>query len=373
MYQFLINNRDDLIARCKHKVAQRPQRAATLQQLEHGIPLFIDQLTRTLGAEEAGQGSLSIRISGAAGGDAHALSEIGATAAAHGRELQQMGFTVDQVVHDYGDLCQAVTDLAFERDAPFATEDFRTLNRCLDNAIADAVTEFGRLREAGIAAEYTAAANQRMGFFVHELRNALGTATLALSALELGNMTVRGATGAILKRNLLVLETLIDRTIEEVRRGAVVQHQVFSLAAFIADAKDAALLDPAVDRCSLAVSVVDPSLGLRGDRGLLLAALGNLLQNAIKFTQRGTEVRLKAYASLHHVLVEVSDHCGGLAAGSTEAIFTPFHQRGDDRSGLGLGLSIARRGIEADGGTLAVLDLPEVGCVFTIRLPRHPL
>jgi signal transduction histidine kinase len=54
-------------------------------------------------------------------------------------------------------------------------------------------------------------------------------------------------------------------------------------------------------------------------------------------------------------------------------MFSPFQQRSQDRSGLGLGLSIARRSIEADGGTLAVRDLPGVGCVFTIRVPRHPL
>jgi hypothetical protein len=194
MHLFLIHNRDDLIARCKYKVAQRSRRAATMQQLEHGIPLFIDQLTRTLEAEELGQDAESIRISGAAGGDAHALSEIGVSAAAHGRELQLLGFSVDQVVHDYGDLCQAITDLAFERDAPFPPDEFRTLNRCLDNAIADAVTEFSRLREDSLATGHAAAANERMGFFVHELRNALGTATLAVSALELGNLTLAGAT-----------------------------------------------------------------------------------------------------------------------------------------------------------------------------------
>jgi signal transduction histidine kinase len=371
MHLFLINNRDDLIARCKHKVAQRPRRAATMQQLEHGIPLFIDQLTRTLEAEALGQDAASNRISGAAGGDGHALSEIGVSAAAHGRELQQLGFTVDQVVHDYGDLCQAITDLAFERDAPFPPNEFRTLNRCLDNAIADAVTEFGRLREASLAIEYTAAANVRMGFFVHELRNALGTATLATSALELGNMTMAGATGAVLKRSLLILTALVDRSFSDVRKSAAVQQQVFSVAAFVADAQDTARLETAENRCIFSVEAVDPALGIRGDRGLLLGAVANLLQNAFKFTQAGTEVNLKAYASLHHVLIEVSDHCGGLPPGGADEMFTPFHQRSDDRSGLGLGLSIARQGIEADGGTLAVRDVPRVGCVFTICLPRH--
>jgi signal transduction histidine kinase len=285
-FQFLVNNREDLLARCKHKVAQRPHRAATLQQLEHGIPLFIDQLVRTLEAEEAGLDALSLSISGAAGGDRRALSEIGVSAAVHGRELQQLGFTVDQVVHDYGDLCQAITDLAFERDAPFPPEAFRTLNRCLDNAIADAVTEFSRLREAAIASEHIAAANERLGFFAHELRNALATATLAVSALELGNMTVRGATGEVLKRSLRALTTLVDRSLVDVRRSAAGEQQVFAVAAFIEDARDAAQLEPGAARCIFSAEPVDAGLGMRGDRGLLLAALANLLQNAFKFTGR---------------------------------------------------------------------------------------
>ena len=80
MHTFLTNNRDELIERCKLKVAQRPKRAATEKQLANGIPLFIDQLTRTLEAEEANEGAESIRISGPPGGDSLALSEIGVSA-----------------------------------------------------------------------------------------------------------------------------------------------------------------------------------------------------------------------------------------------------------------------------------------------------
>ncbi|MFM9429033.1 hypothetical protein RCH10_005523 [Variovorax sp. GrIS 2.14] len=112
MHRFLSNNRDDLVARCKAKVAERPQRAATEQQLAHGVPMFLDQLTRTLAAEEDDRPEMSVVISGPSGGDRLALSEIGVSATAHGKDLLQLGYTVDQVVHDYGDLCQAITDLS---------------------------------------------------------------------------------------------------------------------------------------------------------------------------------------------------------------------------------------------------------------------
>lgn len=74
-----------------------------------------------------------------------------------------------------------------------------------------------------------------------------------------------------------------------------------------------------------------------------------------------------------HVLIDVSDHCGGLPPGSAERMFTPFMQRSDDKSGLGRGLSIARQSIEAGSGTLSVRDVPGTGCIFTICLPRHAL
>src|SRR5678816_3413546 len=125
-------------------------------------------------------------------------SEMGVTATAHGKDLLMLGYSVDQVVHDYGDLCQAITDLAFERDAPFATGAFRTLNRCLDNAIADAVVEFSFQRDSRLARQQNAEENRRAGFLAHELRNSLQTATSSLRALELSGMPITGATGAIL-------------------------------------------------------------------------------------------------------------------------------------------------------------------------------
>ena len=217
MHNFLANNRDELIARCKAKVAQRPRRIATEEQLRNGVPLFLEQLRRTLVAEKDGQAGESLTISGPSGGSAQSLSELGVAAAAHGKQLLELGFTVDQVVYDYGDLCQAISDLAVERDAPFSVEQFRTLNRCLDNAIAGAVTEFSSQRDAAMARQQFSEVNERLGMLVQELRKSVGTATLAVSALESGNLPISGATGGVLKRSLSALATLIDRTLDKVR------------------------------------------------------------------------------------------------------------------------------------------------------------
>ncbi|MDM0066013.1 sensor histidine kinase [Variovorax sp. J31P207] len=374
MHRFLYNHRDELIERCKAKVARRPRREATAAQLANGVPIFLDQLTRTLEAQENGEVDESFRISGAAVGGATALSEMGLSAAAHGKELLALGFSVDQVVHDYGDLCQAITDLAVELDAPFSVDEFRTLNRCLDNAIADAVTEFGIWRDASVALQQTADENERLGVLVHELRNYLHTATLAFTVLESGKVPIGGATGAVLKRSLTSLAALLNLSLSQVRGTAEAsQETAFSVASFVAEAKNGASLGASARGCTLSVRDVDAALAISGNRERLLAALANLLQNALKFTHADSEVTLSAHAEGDYVLVDVEDHCGGLPPGAASRIFQPFVQVGENKTGLGLGLSIARRSVEADGGVLTVRDVPGTGCVFTIKLPRRTL
>ena len=371
LFKFLENHRADLVRRCKDKVGARPQRAATEAQLANGVPTFLEQLIRTLKAESAGQEAASVGISGASGGDSLALSEVGLTAIAHGASLLSLGYTVDQVVHDYGDLCQSITDLAFELDAPFAVDEFRTLNRCLDNAIADAVLEFSTQRDARILEHHNDETRERVGFLVHELRNSVSTATLAFGALRFGNMSVAGATGDVLKRSLDSLTVLINRAVSEVRVGLESDRRTFPVAPLIADAERAGRLHANAVACKLSVSKVDPDLHIHANRSALLGALANLVENAIKFTHAHTEVSLEAFERNGQVLIEVHDHCGGLPSGSTEKMFTPFTQRSEDRTGLGLGLSIARSSVEADFGKLSVRDVPGTGCVFTISLPVH--
>ncbi|MDQ2820881.1 MAG: HAMP domain-containing histidine kinase [Pseudomonadota bacterium] len=372
LFQFLKNNAEDLVTRCISKVAKRLKRGATEQQLKNGIPMFLDQLTRTLEAEQTGGSEAGVVISGASGGYGATLSEMGVSAAAHGTALLALGYTVDQVVHDYGDLCQAITDLAVERDAGFSVDEFRTLNRCLDNAIADAVTEFSFQRDVSIAAQQSEDLNERLGFLMHELRNSLSVATMAVTAMETGLLPVTGATGALLKRSHAAMARLITTSLDEVRiKGAYDARRTFSLAAFIAEARESAQLDADVRGSTLSVPHVDPLLGIEGNRELLLAALANLLGNAMKFTHAHTTVMLNAYAVGDCVFIDVKDHCGGLPSGDAERMFSPFTQRGSDKSGLGLGLSIARQNVTANDGELSVENFPGVGCAFTIKLPRR--
>ena len=373
LHEFLTDNRAELIERCGLKVAQRPSPKPTDAELEYGIPLFLDQLIKTLRMERMPDPMRSRSVSGPSGGGGGVPSEIGVTAARHGIELLKHGFTVDQVVHDYGDLCQAITDLAFEHSLPIEIDEFRTLNRCLDNAIADAVTEFAHQRDLLTTEKDAQALNERLGFLAHELRNLIQTATLAVTAIKAGNVGLAGATGAVLDRSLIGLRNLIDRSLADVRvmAGMPARPALISLPEFIGELQISAALEAQARGCRFNVSAAGLGLAVEGDREMLSAAVGNLLQNAFKFTERDTEVSLSAYSRDDRVLIDVADHCGGLPVGDAERMFQPFTQSATDKSGLGLGLSICRSSVEANNGILRVRDVPGTGCVFTIDLPRH--
>jgi len=374
LHEFLTANRDDLIARCRIKVAKRLAPKVTDEELAHGIPAFLDQLIKTLQVEQTSEPMRSRMVSGPSGGGP-VVSEIAVTAALHGRELSKQGFTLEQVVHDYGDLCQAITDLAFECSAPIEIDEFRTLNRCLDNGIADAVTEFAFQRSSLAENNNVSALNERLGFLAHELRNQIHTATLAVMAIKAGHVGLNGATGAVLDRCLIGMRNLIDRSLADVRvaAGMPPRYRLISLADFVADVRISASLEAQARGRHFTVADVDMRLALNVDREMLFSAVGNLLQNAFKFTQPNTAVALNAYAVADRIYIDVEDHCGGLPEAAAEEMFLPFKQTGEDRSGLGLGLAICRRSVEANSGTLSVRDIPRSGCVFTIDLPRRML
>jgi len=164
LYTFLDTKRLDLIDRCKVKALRRPSGGG--RDLQHGIPQFLDQLILTLKMEATAADGNSDRLSGISGAWRPIRSDLGEAAALHGLELLHSGYSVDEVVHAYGDLCQATTELAYEQGVPIDVDEFHTVNRCLDNAIADAVKEYAYGRKV-IAEDKALAVNERYGSFVH--------------------------------------------------------------------------------------------------------------------------------------------------------------------------------------------------------------
>ena len=356
LFEFIDLNRDEIIRRCRTKVATRRDPPPTAEEIDHGVPLFLGQLIHSL---ERG-----VALS----------AEIGDSALLHGKELLRQGYTVAQVVHDYGDVCQSITELAVETEAPISTRDFRVLNGCLDNAIAGAVTEFGRDRRTVPRDADVAKLAEASGFFAHELRNLLNTALIAFEVIESGNVGVKGSTGKVLHRSLRGACDLVARSLAGLRLTQGVQHtEQFQAAHFIEELTEGATLAANAQGVTLNVLPVEKGVTIEADRQVLASVVMNVLQNAFKFTRPRTTVTLRVRASAERVLLEIQDECGGLPVGDSNDLFRPFEQRGVNRTGLGLGLAFSRLATEVNHGRLYAVNLPDVGCVFTVDLPRCPV
>jgi hypothetical protein len=349
--EFIESHHAELVARTRAKAVPSPGPRTAEIEADYGVPLFLDQLVETL------RRSLTT-------GDA-----ISRSARIHGRVLLRTGFTVAQLVHDYGDVCQAVTELAVEKDAPITAGEFRVLNRCLDDAIAESVTEYTAQREQTIVDEGT----RRLGTVVHEIRGRLSTAMMSFYLLKEGRVGISGPTGSILERSLKRMGDLLDRSYAEIRlaSGSGELERVL-VPELLEHVEVDASIEANTRGVILTFDAGPPGVYVKVDRLLIMSALANLLQNAFKFGRAQGRVSLRTRSTAEHVLFEVEDECGGLPPGRAEELFLPFRQRSPDRTGLGLGLDIARQSVEACGGTIRVTDLPGSGCVFTIELPRQP-
>jgi hypothetical protein len=213
LHEFLTLNRQELIKRCKDKAAGRFESPLTPAAINHGVPLFLQQLTGVLRLEEsANDGAVAAEMPAP---NPVEPTAIGRSAALHGTELLRLGYNVDQVVHGYGDVCQAITTLAVEQAMPITTDEFRTLNRCLDNAIADAVTAFGSAGKVSSIAQ-TETLSERLGTFAGEHGRLVDIALHSYSAIKSGSVGLAGATGALLVHALEELRTLPERVLPEV-------------------------------------------------------------------------------------------------------------------------------------------------------------
>jgi hypothetical protein len=187
LHEFLSVNTPEIIARTRVKLAARTSPVPTDAQLENGVPVFLTQLIDRLRLTTLDN------------------EAIEASAALHGGELLAMGFTVSQVVHCYGDVCQVITQLADDRNISITAEEFKTFHLCLDDAMAHAVTEYQRRRDASVASEGTA----RFGVLAQQLQTRLGSAMQASALLKKGNVSVGGSTGAMIGRSLRGMRTLV--------------------------------------------------------------------------------------------------------------------------------------------------------------------
>jgi len=214
LHELLTANQEELIRRCREKAMHRFEPAEVPAAIDHGVPLFLQQLGDTLRLEQATAAREATEPEPTPG-----HSEFARAAALHGAELLRLGHSIDQVVHEYGDICQSVTEIAVEQHAKISADEFRTLNRCLDDAIADAVTSFGNARRISLN-DQVQTLRDRLSTFSDEHRRLVDIATQSYSAIRTGNVGVTGATSTLLIHTLDELRSLAERTLSEIYSDA---------------------------------------------------------------------------------------------------------------------------------------------------------
>jgi signal transduction histidine kinase len=351
---FIEENRGAIVAAvCARFIDRASSGASSVAEnsLAGGIDTFLTQVGTALRSAMSGAPLVQLRD----------------TAGAFGNDMLLRGVTIGQVVHVYGDTGQAIAELALQQQIVIPATDARVLQICVDDAIAGAVTGYSDQRERMIQVEGT----ERLGMLAHELRTALSTGSLAYASLQTGQVAIGGSTGHLLGRSLARLASLIDRSLADVRLDAGINRvEPISVAGFLEELEISASMVAQAKGIRSAIPRVNAAVTIEGDRQILTSAVANLLQNAFKFTPQGATVSLTTEVTSDRVLFDVEDECGGLPPGKIDELFAPFSQRGSDRTGLGLGLSICLKAARASAGEIRVRDIPGKGCVFVLDLPR---
>ena len=340
--------RELLVACWSTKIRAAVSAPLTTAELLDRIPAFVDEIIAALYPE------------------AVPLPSASGNAEEHGAQRLRLHFDVAEVVREYGLLHECILEIAGDAGAEISLDDQQTIARWLNTGVADAVAQYVRRRDQ----EQERETAEHLGFIAHELRNPLSAARAALQRLRNRELSAGGRAVDLLERSLRRASEMINNTLshESLKLGVVPKTEPLALADLLRDVE----LDLGTDAQVRGIDLVITLAGERtisADPRLLRSAVFNLVHNALKFSAPGSRVVVNAQAGPERVTIDVRDSCGGLPPGKIEDLFTPLVQRGEDRTGFGLGLAIARQAVEAQGGSIDVHDIPGSGCVFRIELP----
>lgn len=353
LHDFLKAHKNEILALSEEKTKRLAGYRGGSDQLRLGLPLFYEQLIKVL--EEM------------LDEHPHPKNDMLSAAASHGREFLVLGYSLSHVVHAYGSMCQAITELATTRNAKISPHEFNILNGCLDIAIASAVSEFQFCsNEANEKREI-----KHLGFLAHELRNALSSATIAQEMIKVGLVGSGGSTAKVLESNLTHMRNLIDRSLSEVRMrsDSDLYIEKFRLSDIFDQISITANIDAIKKNQTLNIEV-DWNIEVEGDRQYLISAIANLLQNAMKYTKNSGNIWLRGKVLNDRIIIEIQDECGGIQVEKISTLFETYTQENEDRSGLGLGLAITQKAIHLSHGKIQVQNSPGIGCMFILDIPQ---
>jgi signal transduction histidine kinase len=342
LHDFLTKERDYIIKKCDDETVKLAGTRPVSSVIRDGWQIFFDQLVDlmslreiTFDAEELNARAATKKV-GQRTMDRLAKEDLAVLqpeAKSRGQEYQRLGYTLSDVVHGYGIVCQAITTAATELDYGLSGVEFSQLNLALDVAIAVAVTEYEKFKSVSTQASEL----ERLGFLAHELRNSLTSAFIALELIESGDVGARSQTGKLLNRSLQGMKMLIDSALLAVRMkmDPVPNLEWIRIIDVVSDIEITSAAE-ARNRVVTFRVEVNPELTVFADRQHFTSALANLTQNAVKFSHEGGNVTIRAIQNGERSNVEVEDECGGLPEAKMKDLFKPYEQMDKNKSGLGL-------------------------------------
>ncbi|HEX7780508.1 MAG TPA: ATP-binding protein, partial [Vicinamibacterales bacterium] len=240
------------------------------------------------------------------------------------------------------------------------------------------------LRVAERTAELVDAGRRKdefLAMLAHELRNPLAAVRLAAQLVSLPDLPQAqlAKSAAIIHRQVEHLVRLIDDLVDvsRITRGLIsLRREPTEISSVVAQAIEASR--PVIDakHHTLTVSVPDESLQVNGDPARLSQIVGNILNNAAKFTDQGGRIRLSVARRADSVVITVVDSGAGISEEMLPRVFDLFTQveRPLDRTttGLGIGLALVHRLVEMHGGhVVAHSEGPGKGAELVVQLPLH--
>lgn len=293
----------------------------------------------------------------------------------HGRQRQQDGFDIVEVVAEYNILRGCIHDLAKDHGLSLEGQAFHILNRVLDGAIGLAVQTFATQQ----ALEVQRRREEYLAFVAHDLRTPLNAISLAGRVLEL---TFAGQSGSgdtarmftTLHRNVKQLQNLVEKVLKEsdhirTESGVRLEYREFDLWPLV-EALIHDLHPVAGTGSTQLINKIPADLVAYADASMLKRVFQNLVANAIKYTPRG-EVVIEARETGADGAVEcwVADNGAGIPEDRLPVIFDRLETDPEMEGGTGLGLAIVKTFVEAHGGEVTVESKEGAGSTFRFTLP----
>jgi signal transduction histidine kinase len=287
----------------------------------------------------------------------------------HAETRVRLGFDIGQLVREFIILRQVIFQIIEEEEGQaLEIRQAARLADVMDGAIEAAVKSYVESRDY----EARRKEAEHVGFITHELRNPLTTAILGAHQLRyLAPLSSeQSAMLAIVERNQHRLADLIDGVllVERDFHELKPQRIVTTLAQIFEQPVAAATLAAAAKGLHFEARF-DPEVVVHVDPRLTVSALDNVLQNAVKYTDSG-DVDVTVDDDPNEVVVHVRDSCPGISKDDLRTIFEPFRRASSQKPGAGLGLAIARRAVEVQGGQIHAESGEERGCHFWLTLPK---